>query len=112
MLQSAFARYGTLENEDTGTTLDAEAMSTGGTNNCFEHPGTGLDDFLFDLKSDPNETTNLFDSKPDVVNKLMQQLEVHLRREVKPTWTPPVTSAYHAWANAGGHIIPWHELYN
>ena len=105
---SGHTRYGTPDDEGTGTYWDStNPASSGGANNCNSRPATGLDDFLFDLETDPNETKNLIDSKPEVADQLKAQLKVHLQNEAMSGWTPPVTYPYSVWANAGGYIIPW-----
>merc|ERR1712241_1312086 len=39
--------------------------------------------YLFNLKDDPNETTNLYDEKHDEVKFLKQRLEFHKKRMIK-----------------------------
>ena len=86
-----------------------DELTLGMMSNCGDDPGTGLDNYLFNVVDDPNETTNhyLNASHASVVNQMMATLKGHMQREVMAGWLPPVTYPYTVWAEAGGVIVPW-----
>lgn len=75
--------------------------------NCNADPGTGLDQYLFNLEEDPRETTNLYRTELDVVNQMTAKLKTYQEKEVRSVWTPQVTYPYSTWNLAGKFIVPW-----
>lgn len=62
--------YGLNSTSDEHRTLFAGKDDDAAMSNCGSNPGSGLDNFLFNIQEDPNETTNLYSERPDVVNKV------------------------------------------
>ncbi|CAG5119578.1 unnamed protein product [Candidula unifasciata] len=45
--------------------------------------------YLFNLKDDPTEHNNIYDSHPDIVSNLTARLQAHMSRYVPPNYPPP-----------------------
>jgi hypothetical protein len=75
--------------------------------NCGSNPGNSPTYWLFNLKDDPTETTNLYGTLPDIEKELMGKFMEYLKKEVQSGWVNEDSSAAVAWAANGDFITSW-----
>jgi len=94
--------------DDVAPNVKTSKESTGNAmSNCGSEPNTNTLYWLFDLSTDPTETTNLYGTLPDIEKELKGKFEAYLKKEVRPNWVNGDSSSYATWKANGGFICPW-----
>lgn len=95
--------------DDHPANVETSQSSSGNPmNNCGSEPSTpSVEYWLFDLTTDPNETTNLYGTLPDIEAKLLTKMERYMSEEIKANWVNTDASAYSAWKSNDGFITSW-----
>jgi len=91
-------------------TVETTASADGNPmNNCGTDPGTTPGHFLFDLSTDPTETTNLYsDSAHAAAAKALREVvDTYVKLEAVPRWKNADTDAYATWEANDYTIVPW-----
>ena len=97
---------------DDSLTADVALINSMETYNvfCSSPTATQFSYFLFDLESDPYETTNLYDTSEEMMQvqadlwKQMQKYSKKSRQQVEGTTN---LESYTTWAYNGDYITPW-----
>jgi len=63
--------------------------------------------FLFDLATDPYETSDLSEEKPEIIEFMQQRLNKYLETLVEVSWGPADYKAYVVWDANEHAICPW-----
>lgn len=63
--------------------------------------------YLFDLTADPNETTNLIDTYPDIASSLKDRILEFAETMTDPSWHSIDMAAYSTWSDNKFFISPW-----
>eukprot|EP01094_Clydonella_sp_ATCC50884_P017824 TRINITY_DN3186_c0_g1_i2.p1 TRINITY_DN3186_c0_g1~~TRINITY_DN3186_c0_g1_i2.p1 ORF type:complete len:374 (-),score=63.56 TRINITY_DN3186_c0_g1_i2:279-1400(-) len=61
--------------------------------------------YLFNIEEDPNETRNLAEARPDIVQKLFKRIQQYNMTAVAAQWVPRDTSAWPRFHD--GAWVPW-----
>jgi len=81
----------------------------GPMDNCGTAVGTEAHTWLFNLKDDPGETTDLSDAYPEVLATIKARLTELQKVEAASIWKAETSEAYGAWEQHHNCISPWIE---
>lgn len=95
------------DDDDYTSVIDSKDSSGNPMQNCGSLPDTATHYWLFDLNTDPNETTNLYGTLPDIEADLLAKVENYKKDEVKSNWVNEDMSAVVSWKANGGYITSW-----
>lgn len=73
---------------------------------CEHTPNDGINTFLFNITEDPNETTDLKNEHPELVEEMSALMHALAWRVVAPEWKKEDNSAVRVW-NRNGFFCPW-----
>lgn len=79
----------------------------GPMDNCGTTVGTQAHTWLFNLKDDPSETTDLSVQDPDQLVKMMTRLTELMKEEAPSIWQAEQSEAYGSWNKNNHCISPW-----